>query len=441
MDGVAPGLETLPRVPNVFFGEALTGLEQRLFADAADGRLDEHSLLDAALVASGVDRAEALQRYARQRDALVEELRPLISPTQTPRRQAEVVFEFMHRRVLQGGYHIDCTDLRLALDEGRFNCVSASVLFNCLAGPLGLPVCGLEIPGHAMSRVSLPEEPLDIETTCAEWFRWMGNPGKQAEMAAKAAGTPPSHPRGPIREVSPVQIAAMIYYNRGVDLLAEKRFATAAAANAKALWLDPDSTTARGNLLATINNWAIDLGNSGRCAEARDLLLQGLALDPLYETFGTNFVHVHHQWVQSLCQAEQFETALKVLSDGAAAQPDRPYFAQALLVVYRRWARSLLERNEQEQAFTVLDQARQRCGRRPEVLDAEIAEISSFGLELLASGRAEAAVVLLDRGLARCPGTTLLEDNRRAAVLQWAGSTLANGAAAETLPPSAQRDR
>ena len=35
----------------------------------------------------------------------------------------------------------------------------------------------------------------------------------------------------------------MIYYNRGVDLLAEKRFAEAAAANAKALRLDPTNAT------------------------------------------------------------------------------------------------------------------------------------------------------------------------------------------------------
>ena len=66
--------------------------------------------------------------------------------------------------------------------------------------------------------------------------------------------------RSKAREVSPIQMAAMIYYNRGVDLLAEKRFAEAAAANAKALRLDPANATARGNLLATINNWSIELG-------------------------------------------------------------------------------------------------------------------------------------------------------------------------------------
>ena len=41
------------------------------------------------------------------------------------------------------------------------------------------------------------------------------------------------------RQVSPIQLAAMIYYNRGVDLLGEKRFAEAARANAKALRLIP----------------------------------------------------------------------------------------------------------------------------------------------------------------------------------------------------------
>ena len=78
---------------------------------------------------------------------------------------------------------------------------------------------------------------------------------------------------------------ATIYYNRGVDLLAEKRFADAAAANAKAVRLDPQNATAKGNFLATINNWAIDLGTSGEYEKAAELLRLGLAADPGYDAF------------------------------------------------------------------------------------------------------------------------------------------------------------
>lgn len=84
----------------------------------------------------------------------------------------------------------------------------------------------------------------------------------------------------------------MIYYNRGVDLLTANRFAEAAAANAKALELDPQNTPARGNLLATLNNWAIDLARHGHYGRAADLLSQGLAIAPDYAPFKTNVVYL-----------------------------------------------------------------------------------------------------------------------------------------------------
>ena len=337
-------------------------LEKRLFADAADGRLDDFSLLEAALIASGVEDPQTLQPYRRQQAALLAELRGSGKLAGPARQRARALFEFMHRRVLHSGYHADCTDLRAALDRGRFNCVSASVLFNCLAGELGLPVRGLEIPGHAMCRLALADGPLDVETTCPGWFQLIGDPEKQAELVHRATGLAPSADRSRIREVSHGQMAAMIYYNRGVDLLAQGRFHEAATVNAKALRLDPQSATARGNLLATINNWAIALGGSNRYAEAVVLLREGLRLDPGYETFASNYVYVHRQWVEVLCRSGSFEEALGVLARAAAEMPDREYFRQAASDVYRHWARSLLSQGKPDHAPAVFTRPRPRRG-------------------------------------------------------------------------------
>ena len=273
--------------------------------------------------------------------------------------------------VLSGGYDLAYTDLRRVLDEGRFNCISASVLFNYLAGQFGLDCRGLEMPGHAMSRVMLPDGPLDIETTCPQWFHVAGtlrvppsNVVGTLRVPSNVAGTrrvPDPHTEcadyrradyneGPhtacaeykqAREVTPIQMAAMIYYNRGVDLLAEKRFAEAAAANAKALRLDPGNATARGNLLATINNWSIELGNSQHFAEAVDLLRQGLAIDAKFAAFGQNYVHVHQQWVEHLCQAGHFQEAMALLSRATIEMPDRDYLRQAQGEVRERWAKAI----------------------------------------------------------------------------------------------------
>ena len=317
------------------FGK-LCPLEERLFADATDRQLDEFSLLQSALIAGGVRRAETLQLYEEQFAALVDQLRESCTPACPPRERAKKIFEFMHRRVLSGGYRIDCTDLRATLDEGRFNCLSASVLFNCLAAEFDLPVCGLEIPGHAMSRLLLDAGPLDLETTCPGWFQLTDDPAKQAEAVARTVGHISPKDRSKAREVSPVEIAAMIYYNRGVDLLAEKQFAEAAAANAKALRLDPASTTARGNLLAVLNNWAIELGAADRHAEAVELLREGLAFDPKYEPFVLNYVHVHHKWVEQLRRVGKLDKALDVLAHAAEELPEEEYFQLAPLQLRSR---------------------------------------------------------------------------------------------------------
>jgi tetratricopeptide (TPR) repeat protein len=340
-----------------FAGRVQNALEERLFADAADGNLHSFSPLGAALVASGVQDDDALRHYEQTAAVLVDELRRgatahgvCLLHTGTPRQRVEAIFEFMHQRVLRGGYDLAYTDLRRVLDEGRFNCISAAVLFNYLAGQLGLDCRGLEMPGHAMSRVMLPDGPLDVETTCPQWFHAAGALRVPSPHTACAEYKGMPHTAcaeykcaeyAKAREVTPIQMAAMIYYNRGVDLLAEKRFAEAAAANAKALRLDPSNATARGNLLATINNWSIELGNAEHFAEAVDLLRQGLAIDAKFEPFAQNYVHVHHQWVEHLCRAGRFQEATALLSRAATEMPTRDYLRQAQGDVRVRWAKAI----------------------------------------------------------------------------------------------------
>ena len=124
--------------PYRFLEGPLCRLEQGLFADAADGRWDEHTLLGAALVASGVSDAGRLKGYQMQMADWAAELERSGQVAGPPQAKAQAVLEFMHQRILHGGYELNSTDVALTLDEGRFNSVSASVLFNCLAARVGL---------------------------------------------------------------------------------------------------------------------------------------------------------------------------------------------------------------------------------------------------------------------------------------------------------------
>lgn len=314
-----------PCIPHefTFLPASHSPLQQRFLADAADGRLDEFSPLEAAFVASGIGAVDSLEHYQTKAASLVAELRDSGAVAGAPRERLEAIFQFLHSRVLYGGYDLAATDLRCALDEGRFNCVSATVLFNYFAGQFGFDCRGLEMPSHAMSRVLLADGVFDVETTCPRWLHLRHDPAAQAASAAPTIGTAATADRSRAREVGPIQLAAMIYYNRGVDLLAEKRFAEAAAANATALRLDPTNATARGNLLATLNNWSIALGNAQRFDEAIAVLRRGLTIETKFNAFVQNYVHIHRLWVERLCQEKRFDEAIAVLSRAIREMPDQ----------------------------------------------------------------------------------------------------------------------
>ena len=94
----------LPSVAKILAGEDRnvtkgSELEARLLADAADGRLDELSPIEAALIAGGVETTESLRRYCRKTTALGKWVCRSIDAAMSPRDRAEAVFDFLHRRV------------------------------------------------------------------------------------------------------------------------------------------------------------------------------------------------------------------------------------------------------------------------------------------------------------------------------------------------------
>lgn len=341
----------------------LNELEVGLFDDAIDSQWDTHTLLEAALIAGGVQDADQLEKSADRFDAFVESFEGSVDADSPAELRAQELFEFMHREVLVGGYDLECTDLAQTLEKGRFNCVSSTVLFNCLAARFGLDAVGMELPGHAMSRIRLAGKNVDVETTCPSWFRLQDDPKRRAALIAETIGADLAllEVRGG-REVSPVELVAMIYYNRGVDLLMDRRFAEAAAANAKALRLDPSSETARGNLLATLNNWAITIGADGKYERAIDLLEQGMKLDPGYETFTANYVHLYYRWAERLCAKDDFESALQTLDLADPQKFGGARLSQLRRSIYQSWSRRMIQNGKSRKAVQLL-QAAEAAGR------------------------------------------------------------------------------
>ena len=314
-------------------------VEKALFQDAQQGVWKRFNLFRAAMLAEGIRNPEFINVQEARLDALVAKVLAAARTERTPDLQAltRSLFEAMHREILTRSYSIDCTELSKVMQTGHFNCVSATVLFNCLAEKAGLDVCAMEMPGHALSRVRFTNGvAMNIETTAPTWFDLQTDKERQLatlqRIAPAPAQTDPITARNVdaspdviaeakqelpknFREISPVQLVATIYYNIGVDLHAKKRYPESAAANIKALYLDKDNVQAWTNLLASLNNWALELveEHKGRRYDVATVVLdQGVTLDPTYAEFRVNQTFVFYYWICGLAELGQFDRARQV---------------------------------------------------------------------------------------------------------------------------------
>ena len=303
--------------------------EIQMILDGKDGTFQNYSLLTAALIAGGTAHNSDLDHYQIKFNNCLRRISLLMPPNADPLTKAQVILEFMHRELFRK-YLLESSSLSALFDDGIYNCVTGVVLFNSFARRFGLNASGLELPGHAMTRLYFGSSHYDVETTCEIWFKLQSMPGKQEQVIARMlqAGVASQAPDAPIvrREINDVELVAKLYYNRGVDQLARQDYALALQCNAKALSLDPDSFTARGNFLATINNWAIAQSKSGNFAEAMSLLREGIQLDPQYAIFKNNHVHIYHQWIEMKCRQMRYDEALTLSRQAMAEAPQEDHF-------------------------------------------------------------------------------------------------------------------
>ena len=333
------------RSPREFYmlAKRMNPLEGDMLADAMDGQWNTCDQFHAALVAEGNRTPREIARMESRMDQIVREMRQRLDSAEAAEEGAaartltENLFRYLHENVLTAKYDINCTDPGQVLETGRYNCVSATLFFNVLAERVGLNACALEMPGHALSRVSYATlqgpRSFDLETTYAGWFSLRTDEQRRAATESKIASNAAPQPytvakpvvnangtaelpvpTKKLRELTPVQFIAIIYYNQGFDHLNANRYPEAIAANIKALQLDPESENAWKNLMAAINNWAIACidKNQNRFDLAAELLDYGVQLDETYEMFRANQRSVYYQWILSLGNEGRIDDAMTV---------------------------------------------------------------------------------------------------------------------------------
>ena len=310
-------------------------LTQRLIFDLADKHLDRFSLPEAALVAGGIDRSEQIECYQQQIKDIGQQLAQEISQVSSPSERAAEIFRFMHNRLLTGSYRKNCNCLATTLENGDFNCLTATILYCWLGARCQLPMEAVEEVGHIRGQVSF-SIPLAIETTVSDW--------QNAVSVAPTSGSRwvahdrSQHAGRQSRSITTVQLIARVFYNRGIFFFENHDFSRAVHLTRLSLELDNGHQPSHRNLLAGLNNQALWLSERGRFRSATSLLFEIGRLDASYAPLLANDLHIHQRWVLSLCDEGRYAEALEILEAGHRRRPEVELFEEGRTAVRRLWA-------------------------------------------------------------------------------------------------------
>jgi tetratricopeptide (TPR) repeat protein len=316
---------------------SITPDEASLFADARDGKLDEWSFADAALLVSGVSTAERRKAYLARLDALEAQARAATASAKGPFERGAALLRFLHSGPMAKGYASQQTNPSTILDTGTFNCVSSAALYNILARRLGLDARAVEVPDHAFSIVYDGTAHADVETTTAAGFNPARNKAAQAEFE-KLTGfvyIPDSH-RDRRREVGELGLLAIVYYNHGVELTRQKRYPEALLAYFRAMSLDPEFASAVQNALAVLANWSAELVRQRKFEDALDVAVMGLELVPQDAALLNNHKAAWSQWADALMKEGRNDDALAVLHRAEKAIPKAGFDSMRAWVFIRQ---------------------------------------------------------------------------------------------------------
>src|SRR5262245_8713011 len=157
----------------------LPAVEQALLDDVKGGIFVKQSFAEAALLASGVIEADKRKAYLDRIAGLESQAKQAIAGAKTSVEKGEKLLAWIYG---PGGpigpigpgkqkkYAAGQTSFSVLLDTGKYNCASATLLYNVIGRRLGLDLRAIEVSDHVFSILYDGKEHADVETTTPRGF-------------------------------------------------------------------------------------------------------------------------------------------------------------------------------------------------------------------------------------------------------------------------------
>lgn len=355
------------------FLSGASDLEQELFKDAADGTLDDFTLMQAAFIVSGVPDREALARQMQLFDYMEKKLADVLDPDKGDYGRAKDVFTVLHK-VLFKRYELYAVDMPGVFGRGDYNCVSATIVFNALLSRLGVDSSAVLVPSHAYSLVHTEKGDIEVETTSPDGFdpvRTMEEYRKLLERynlaggASDAQGGQRQWKKALVKEIEGeeqvidnVTLIAIIYSNLAAARMKDNDSRSALALFLRASALARDNAYFRKNRDALLNNLVVDLIEKGDYPLAVAVAHRSKELPGLSEVFHKRIVnwlvYAYSKYSIDLQEGARFSEAVTVLKNGLADIPGDKTLTHNLMAAYVKWGISLMNAEDHRNACNVM---------------------------------------------------------------------------------------
>ena len=408
---------------------AISDDERVLMADARDGKLDEHSFAEAALIASGVSDTSARNRYLKKIDEYEAAVRKATTNLASPFEKGRAILKWIHQHPMSAGYLFPQTDLSTIVDTGKFNCVSSATLYNILSRRLGIDARAIEVPDHAFSIVYHGANHVDVETTTPYGFDPQSNERARKQFEERTGFSYVDEKKKDLRrEIDELGLVGVIYYNHGVTHSKKEQYLEALVDYFRALSLDPEFDSSVKNSLAALANWGILLSEDGNFEKAVQVIDVGLALAPQDATLLNNRKATWTQWISATVKDGNTAEALALVRHAHQAVPDGKFLAMQSWVFIgpgeekvkaKQWPAALAL------AETSLKQSLEESALK-ELRDWRRSVISRWWDAEQSAGRFTQAALVLERGLKIEPNDKRFAHNLGFLVQEWLKKTQAD---------------
>ena len=267
-------------------GVDATPLERALLEDVRDGSLDSHSPLDAALIVGGARDRQELDAFRRRFEQKVAPIVARASGLSTPAERAAALLGALHpartsQAPLLREYAVNATTLVDIIETGRYNCVSATIVFTILATRLGLDANPVLTPTHARAAVRVGGRRVPVETTEAYGYDPSEAERRQVLRRFRAdVDAAPSYAEEQATDVNFLALLGVVYTNAATYRSRDRNVEAAAALAGRAdLFLPPaDRAVLNRVRISLLNELAVDNWKRGRLGDALDELQEARRL-------------------------------------------------------------------------------------------------------------------------------------------------------------------